>query len=582
MKPSSELQKILSRIDGRGYRAYRDIAGSYQFERFHLFVDHVQGDPFASPSRLRSRVSLASSAIPDILYSNSIRKIALCDFLARQFEQAIHQYARGSRGSGKSGRVQVDAGGQNILARTASTILEADLEIRFEIGLPAAGRRILGAEAITMFLQEIPKIVDDSLFWSALPQEDCMHFVHTTENFAALQTQLEQKGLVAFVANESLLPRVSGIDDRPMDAQKAMAFKSPRTLEVELMLPNPRPDEAGNTITGMGIPEGISLIVGGGYHGKSTLLQAIEHGIYPKIPGDGREYVVSNPALVKIRAEDGRSITSVDISGFIRSLPNHQPTERFSSGDASGSTSQAANICEAMETGAQVLVLDEDTCATNFMVRDARMQALVEKRKEPITPFLDRARELFQQHNISTILVMGGCGDYFDIADRVIAMHDYQASDVTQEAKEIARQYPSVRCQESPASFAFPASRSIMRAQLNPSHGPRKIKVDAITTKRIRFGKNEIILDSIEQLVDSSQTRAIAHALFHAATRWNEEELTIRQLCDRITQLVETEGLEALSLLRSKEHHPGKLAQFRSFEFVAALNRLRGIQVQQD
>ena len=101
----------------------------------------------------------------------------------------------------------------------------------------------------------------------------------------------------------------------------------------------------------MGIRKGITLIVGGGYHGKSTLLKALEAGVYNHIAGDGREFVITDDTAFKLRAEDGRSITGVDISPFIKNLPNKKDTVHFSTEDASGSTSQAANLMEALESG---------------------------------------------------------------------------------------------------------------------------------------------------------------------------------------------------------------------------------------
>ena len=160
----------------------------------------------------------------------------------------------------------------------------------------------------------------------------------------------------------------------------------------------------------------------------------MELGIYSHIPGDGREYVATDPKAVKIRAEDGRFVEKVNISPFIKSLPLLRDTLRFSTDNASGSTSQAANIMEALEMGARVLLIDEDTSATNFMIRDRRMQELVQKAHEPITPFIDKVRQLYQDQRVSTILVMGGSGDYFEAADTVIWMNNYRPFAVTRES----------------------------------------------------------------------------------------------------------------------------------------------------
>ena len=181
-----------------------------------------------------------------------------------------------------------------------------------------------------------------------------------------------------------LLPRRSGVDDRPLEGGGVVPFRSPESLRVVLQAPN------AGSVPGMGVPVGVTLVVGGGFHGKSTLLRALEAGVYNHRPGDGRERVVSDPDTVKVRAEDGRAVAGVDISAFIDGLPLGQDTHHFTTPNASGSTSQAATIVEALESGAHALLVDEDTSATNFMLRDRRMQSLVPKDAEPITPFQPR------------------------------------------------------------------------------------------------------------------------------------------------------------------------------------------------
>ena len=238
-------------------------------------------------------------------------------------------------------------------------------------------------------------------------------------------------------------------------------------MEVEL------PTIHHGLIKGMGLPKGVSLIVGGGYHGKSTLLKAIEKGVYNHIRGDGREWVISSNNTVKIRAEDGRRIEKVDIKYFIDNLPGGEDTRQFSSVNASGSTSQAANIMEAIEIGSDLLLMDEDTSATNFMIRDAKMQALVAKEKEPITPFIDRIRSLYEKHEISTILVIGGAGDYLDVADQVVMLDAYQVYDVSARAKEVAKSIESNRLSDVKDDQLKYRNRIIKKVQLRDSNRDR-------------------------------------------------------------------------------------------------------------
>ena len=433
---SRTLESHLRALDGRGYKAYQSIRGEYDFNNFRLFIDHVQADPFAGPSRLRARVDQRRASFPQNLYSISVRRIALCDALTRGFAAALQRHVRGERGSGRSGEMRMDSGGQEVLERTSCIIDDEFVEARFSVGLPAAGRTVLGREAARMLAEELPQMVQSGLFFSSYSSGSLQRFVDAVEDQEVLRDQLAGRGLVGFVADGSVLPRESGGSQRPLQGERVVPFTAPAELRVELVAPHQGP------ISGIGIPEGVTLIVGGGYHGKSTLLDALARGVYPHIPGDGRDYAVTRAGAMKIRAEDGRRVERVDISPFITHLPFGKETRSFSTERASGSTSQAANIIEALEAGASVLLIDEDTSATNFMVRDSRMQRLVPKEMEPITPLVDQVRNLYREHRVSTIIVMGGNSDYFEVADTIIAMHEYAPRVVTEEARSRAVPMP--------------------------------------------------------------------------------------------------------------------------------------------
>jgi predicted ABC-class ATPase len=406
------LRKKLLALDGKGYKSYKDITGQYNYPDFELSIDHVQGDPFATPSRISVRINTDHAGFPESLWQNSSPRIALEDYLGRTIKLAIKKHVKGRRGSGSSGEINISTSGQQVLVRNAIIVTPDFIEARIVMGLPAEGRRADGKQASVMFMDELPKVIDAALRYQRHDAQKVQHHVDSVEDQDTLRLWLVEKKLVAFVANDSTLPRASGVDDRPMP-KGALAFVSPESLTQTVTLPN-----AGE-ISGMGIPEGVTLIVGGGFHGKSTLLRALERGIYNHIPGDGRERVASRTNAVKVRAEDARAISNVNISPFIDNLPFGRDTIAFSTENASGSTSQAANIIEALECGADVLLIDEDTSATNFMIRDERMQQLVADAKEPITPLLHRVRELYESFGVSSVIVMGGSGDYFDVADTV-------------------------------------------------------------------------------------------------------------------------------------------------------------------
>ncbi len=569
MNTEQTLDEKLHRIDGRGYKAYKEITGEYQFPGYTLLIDHVQGDPFATPSRIRVRVDRKTSGLPRALSANQSRKIALCDYLTRTFYNNCLNYSKGNRGTGKSGLIVVDRPGQEILESTAMVLTGQWVEVRFFMGLPAKGRRITGRDAALMFLKELPEIVQTSLFFNRLNPTGLKTHIETAEDADALRDGLDDLGLVGFVANGALLPRTSGIDPAPLTKDRTVRFQSPDTLQTDIMLPN------RGCITGMGIPKGVTLIVGGGYHGKSTLLNALELGIYNHIPKDGREMVVAVPDAVKIRAADGRGVVKTDISPFINNLPFERDTTSFSTKNASGSTSQAANISEALEAGARVLMLDEDTSATNFMIRDHRMQKLVTKDKEPITPFIDKVRQLYDEKGVSTVLVMGGSGDYFSVAHQVIQMTAYVPEDVTQKAHHIAEAHASGRTTEGGDVFGELKKRMPIPESFNPYHGKHRIKISAPRRDEILFGKTLIDIGDVEQIVHISQTRGIAHAL-HYAIRYMDGKRTLKKVVDRVTADVNDRSLDILT-----PYVTGDIARFRPLELVAAMNRMRTLMVAQ-
>ncbi|MCZ7573249.1 MAG: ABC-ATPase domain-containing protein [Ardenticatenaceae bacterium] len=568
MNNQNALRDRLGRIDGRGYKAYREIEGSWRFPAFTLVIDHVQGDPFAAPSRVRALVPARVAAFPAETYSTPSRAVGLAAFLARRLAAEAPRRAQ-RRGTGKSGSIEIEALRQEVLPQTAVLIAsDGAIEARFTVGLPARGRTVLGREAAELLLEDLPAVVAATLRAAAHDPAVVWHHVATNEDADALRSALAPRGLVAFIADDAILPRRSGVDERPLREGLVVPFEPPPSLRVSVALPH-----AGE-IAGLGIPAGVTLIIGGGYHGKSTLLRAIERGVYNHRPGDGRERVVSEPGTVKIRAEDGRAVAGVDISPFINNLPFNQPTEAFTTPNASGSTSQAANIMEALEAGATTLLIDEDTAATNFMIRDRRMQALVPKTHEPITPYIDRVRQLYDEHGVSSILVIGGSGDYLEVADTVIAMHAFRPYDVTADARRIAREYPTGRTSEAAGPFGPRPVRVPRPESLNPSRGRREVSIKTRGVHAIQFGTETIDLSAVEQIVAWAQTRAIGEALWYAREHFMDGRRPLAEVLDLTLAAVERGGLDVLDPRRV-----GDLAAFRRFELAAALDRLRTLAV---
>ena len=566
MKNYKELEKILFSMDGKSYSAYKSLKGEYKFPKYVLAIDHVQSDPYAPPSRMRIIMDRKISGIPYELTDTKEKNIAVSDFLTRNFYKEIQKNGNDSSGTGGSGRIFIDKCGQEILERTSVLIKEDKIEVRFEMGMPARGRRIMGKAAQKIIFEQLPKIVEKSIIYDNLKKEALKEQIVLVLDQEYIRKILKEKGLVTFVANDSILPRENGISDKPM--KNAVKFKSPEKFEITLNLPS------GKEVSGMGIPKGITLIVGGGYHGKSTLLASLERGIYNHVAQDGREFIISETDAVKIRAEDGRNVEKVNISGFINNLPGNKDTIAFSTENASGSTSQAANVAEALEYGTSLLLIDEDTSATNFMIRDGRMQKLVAKEKEPITPFIDRVKKLYDNFGVSTILIIGGSGDYFDVANHVIMMDEYVPKDVTEKAKKIAKSDENKREFSSNDKFQGITQRIPLKKSFSQSGKLDKTKAKGKYS--ILYGKELIDISGLEQLVDDSQTNCIAVMIDYFKNKVLDEKLTLSQAADRIYEKIQKEGLDSIS---SYTGHPGNLALPRKQEFCGAVNRYRKLKI---
>lgn len=541
----TDLQATCRSIDGRPYPAYRDLRGRWDVDELVVCIDRVQGDPFASPSRLTVELQ---TDIPGRLLVDRDHREAVEDALLRAFAQGLN----GSRrGSGKSGQLGVYRPGPEVCERSAVRI-DADgwVRVRFTAGLPAKGRRVLGRAAAEMLTQDVPRAARRLL---DLAPDVLEAHVHSVLRQRALRRSLRERGLVGFIGNGSVLPRASGVSTRPLP--DAVPFESPPSLAVTLTTPY-------GDVTGMGIAKGVTVLTGGGFHGKSTVLQALQTGHLDHIPGDGRETVVSSPHAVKIRAEDGRPVHAVDISPFLGSLPGGRTTTPFVTRDASGSTSQAASILEAIEAGADLLLVDEDTSATNLLVRDPRMAALIPADREPITPFLVRVRQLAEQ-GISTVLVVGGVADYLGVADQVVTMTDWRPSDVTEAAHALVPERPA-----PPGPFTRGAPRTPRRHDLD--------RVRARDTRAVSIDKVEIDLTAVEQVLDGPHAATLGHAL-RFLLDLADGRRPLPMLLDAFEAIVDDEGIEAVSTWSSPE---GTLVRPRRHELAATLNRYRNLQLQ--
>ena len=588
----NELTSHLHAIDGRSYAAYKAIVGRYRSPLgWVLYIDRIQPDPYAPPTAIRVVLPLAltgadtrptgadeslTGANEPLTGTNArltatpTRAVALRDYLARTLRELL-----------KGQAISIAPAGQEILERSSVNLHETwqddfstpafsapgpYLELRLRWSLPAFGREIAGRQAARNLNLDLARAVAGlDLRESELGAEAWKH-CQVAEDHAALQEILVERGWVAFLADGANLARRSGVSQLPLEG--GVPLTAPETLAQTVQLPH------AGVVRGTAIPAGVTVIAGGGYHGKSTLLNAIARGIYPHIPGDGRELVATVPEAMAVRAADGRAVTGVDLRPFISHLPGRDADPaQFTTANASGSTSQAASIMESLELWGQsaqaALLLDEDTCATNLLIRDQRMRALVSSEREPITPLVDRIRALHRERGISTLIVMGGSGDYLDVADQVLIMDSYRLVDATAQARQVCDSQP--RVDTSLSDFPLPARRLPQRPEAK-RRGPSRTR--ALGTQRLVLDRHEVDVADVSGLVDEGQALAVAWALRALLERHFDGRTSLSQALAQVAKRLDDVGLDALG-----EAHPAFLVRPRLVDVGAAVNRLRSLQV---
>lgn len=410
-------QKIRT-LAGKNYGLYKSLGEkNWDFGDFSLEFLHVQGDPFAPASRILIKANLQMLGYPSEWGGSFERRLALSDYLLRRMSDLVKE-----KYPDRDAAVVFDVAGPEMLVRNSLWIDNGELRVCLQVRLPGEGRKIQSEAAAEILTMVLPDLVSACLYndgarcEGGVKPELAAHYQVLADRAVVLK-ELDARGLCAFVPDGAVLPRASGISEEPMEG--AVPFSAPEGLAVEL-------DVNGRKVRGMGIPKGITVITGGAFHGKSTLLQALTRAVYPHIPGDGREGIVIDETALRVGVEDGRSVRGTDLSQFVRDLPGGVSTKEFTTASASGSTSEAANLLEAMEAGSNTYLIDEDSSAVNFLIRDARVRKLLGDDREPLIPLTDRIRDIASQGR-SFILVAGACGDYLELADNIIVMANYKA-----------------------------------------------------------------------------------------------------------------------------------------------------------
>lgn len=586
MQTSHDLERKLASIDRRGYPAYKSLRGRYDFRDFVLSIDHVQGDPFAAPSRVSLMIPAEVAGFPSELSDAPHRRVALEDTLCRRFAAEAARASFKVGGSGKSGLIATSRPGPEVLARSACEVTPAGITMRLEVGFPAHGRTVDARALDTMLFELVPACAERSLLADTGALAAARAAVELADDQHAVRCALERLGLVAFVADGSILPRATGASSQPLAG--ALPFQAPESLSITLDLPH------RGSVRGLAIRRGITLIVGGGYHGKSTLLQALQEGVYNHVAGDGRELAITDSSAFKLRAEDGRPVHATNIAPFIANLPDGRDTRAFTTADASGSTSQAASLVEAVEMSSRVLLIDEDTSATNFMVRDALMEEVVAAEQEPITPFVERVRALWEQAGVSSVIVVGSSGAFFPVADTVVQMDCYRAIDVTQRVDAVLAAHGMASAATAGAEGAVwepPRPRRLAldlgrgtSSQRGRSRGrsrgasrghddrrPAKLKVQGLDGFSV--GEHTVDLRQVEQLVEGEQTAALARMVRLVLERGLlDGTRPLPQVVEMVFRAVEERGWQALD----ETGAPGcGLALPRPLELAVCLNRWR-------
>jgi len=541
----SELKQIIRSMDGRGYGSYKRLLNLVvDYGTAELYFTKVQGDPHAPPSIAEVIVPYSTHRLPEELLKPDYL-VPFTDFIARELYKVTKSIRR-KCGSGNSCYVGIPKPGPWVLKRSCVEISSRNLVLRFYVGLPARGRKVFGSQAITLLLEDIPKIIEHIAGLRSRLGELRNHIRNYVDQ-EYLRKWLYDSGYVGFISNGSILPRESSISERPM--KNAVPFKSPEALEVAVKLPS------GSVVRGMGIPKGLTVVTGGGYHGKTTLLEALQEGIYNHVAGDGREYVVSRRYTVLVRAEDGRIVSHVDISSLISMLPSGEDTSDFISLDASGSTSMAASISEVIEAGAEVILIDEDTSATNLLYKDDVMSKLIPD--DPIRTLDMQVRDLIRKTGISVVAVMSASSSFLSVADKVIRMRRYLPEEILN--LKTGDGGVNVRSKEyrPPKERLFYGISDI-----------RKVKSSGykIVTEYVDGERFELDLSYYPRIVEKGQVKFITFIIRKISRI--KKPMRVRELVDFINSLISKRSFSAFA-----DPVPPDLTVVDGFDVVWVLNR---------
>ncbi len=573
MKDKKEFYNLLTELDGQPFAEYQQMVGDYDFARYVIKCGKIdfEADELISPV-FTVRVPQTISEIPDYQFDSPVRRTAMEDLLLRRLAANVEHIANFDHNGIARRSMLVPHPTQAILPRNALLLTKEYIEVRIRIVLPVqtiamdgdAVVAIDGEMAQQIFFENLPEVISNSLLYCNIETADADAFVNNMEDADQLRQHLGASGQISFVAEGALLTRIKS-EDTP-DYERLIPLEVDDSLIDEVEVPH------AGTVRGLGIPHGLTLILGESNGGRVDLTEAIAQGIYNHVPGDGRESVVTVADAVAIHSEAGRSIQQVDISAFATELLDGGNPASYSCKSAGSFSSQAASTVEALEAGARVLLYDEHSSSSTFLSSDTRVSPLLGKSIR--NSLASRARQMVDELGIS-IVVAGSSlvAEFIPIADKILRVENYRVSDITEEAKELDI-VPSVADSSVNLSSMLSRSRWVMPSSIDPSIGREDIVIHADEEDFLQFGRSIVDLGALKQICDADQARAIGFVLYYSKLRYMDEGYPLREILDLVDRDLSNEGLNALS-----RDARGDLARPRRYEVAATLNRLPAFRV---
>lgn len=493
----------------------------------------------------------------------TIYEYVLLDRLSRVINELSRDYINQDKSIREKAQFSAQSTDERVLKRSGMFYNKKKDKFIFKINfnVPLLNAISVNAKATVQAIKDIMKHIEDII--KTIDEKELKPFIAVYEKQIEIRKYLKENNLCVFIADGSILPRENGTN---LPLKNATPFFAPSNMCIQI------PFSDGTKISGMAIKHGVTVITGGAYSGKSTLLDAIEMGIYNHVLGDGREYVITDDRALKVYVEDGRPVHNLDISPFFNYLPNNDVKD-FSTAHASGSVSQAANVVEALCGGAKLLLLDEDKSATNFMIRDTNMRKIVEH--EPIIPFTDRIRELYSGSGVSTILVIGGSSEYLHHADKVILMDNYSVKDITQEIREIC--WPVYNMRVETAHFVE------LRYLIPPRENQPFLYFHTVETeneKKIIIDEYNVDITLLTAIISTPQVNSITYALLLLLQDINSDE---SDMLSRIKKLLsnlfneEQYVYSSVSIASEKWYE-----EIRPLDVFYCICRMKGIELKGD